>query len=82
MYNNTRKQRDLHKANKVRGKKMEKAKFSEGDKVFVLRNHNGRFLGEFKTKADALEEKDFYEYETGNYSDLSIESYPAPEWVD
>ena len=52
------------------------------DQVFVLRNHNGRFLGKFATESDALEEKRFYEDETGNFADMSIESQPVPDFLD
>ena len=55
---------------------------SKEDQVFVLRNHNGRFLGEFVTESDALEEKRFYEDETGNFADMSIESQPVPDFLD
>ena len=55
---------------------------NKADQVFVLRNHNGRFLGEFVTESDALEEKRFYEDETGNFADMSIESQPVPDFLD
>jgi hypothetical protein len=52
------------------------------NEVYVLRNHNGRLLGEFEDQKDALEEKNFYETETGNFADLSIESKPVPDFLD
>tara|TARA_R100000315_G_C5126084_1_gene72021 strand:+ start:187 stop:456 length:270 start_codon:yes stop_codon:yes gene_type:complete len=52
------------------------------NEVYVLRNHNGRLLGEFEDQKDALEEKNFYETETGNFADLSIETKPVPDFLD
>jgi hypothetical protein len=36
--------------------------------MYICYNHNGTFLGSFKTKKEAAKECAYYTSETGNYS--------------
>lgn len=52
------------------------------DKVYTLRNHNGRLLADSKDRASIEEEQKEYESQTGNCTTIDIEESPAPDFVE